>query len=179
MFPQLLAPSSCILLKLSSNPGSKKDDAVMYGSGTTNDPAATGTTGTTTDHDSHLGSSTTGTNEPLSSSTNPTSSTTSGLGSSASTGPVGSSTTGTTSSGMHNPSSTTRIPMSYDATSTTSIKSGVEGASHTKSALIGSSGINGPLDTNKPLPHQPVAAGSGTTSSGLTGSSLPDRSAGR
>lgn len=129
-----------------------------------------------------------------------------------------SSTTGTTGTTSHStdPSSTSRMPGTFDddTTTTASVKSGVigqpqEGSGLTDSGAVGSS-------TNKPLPLEPESAGIGRTGtsgvgphdsslankadprvdsdldgsrgldsdtrgtgSGLTGSSLPDRSVGR
>ena len=87
-----------------------------------------------------------------------------------------SSTTATTGTTSHStdPSSTSRVPGAFDddATTTASVKSGVVGQPQKGSALT-DSGAVGP-STNKPLPLEPEAAGSG-----LTGSSLPDRSVGR
>ena len=102
------------------------------------------------------------------------------------------------------------MPGGFDDTATTaSVKSGIAGEAQTGSK------ISDPLNTNKPLPGEPAAAGSGyntgasgagphtlslankadprvdsdldgsrgitggSTGSGLTGTSLPDRSIGR
>jgi len=191
---------------LYSNPGSKKDDEVMYGSGQSSDPVHSTNTGGVSGQGSHFGSSQRGT-DPLSSSTNPTSS---GVSSG-----YGSNTTGTGQQPnlSGNPTSRSNMPGGFDdGASTASIKSGVPGHPQSESGLIGSSGTGESLDTNKPLPHTPGSGltgsnttagphssnlanradpridpdldgsrglGRGTTGAGSTGTNLPDRSVGR
>ena len=191
-----------------SNPGHKKDDEVLYGSGQSDDPVHSGTV-----HDSSKVSGNPLTSNKTGDDTGPTTAF-SGYGNA----PVPRSnrapedrefyegskigTTGTSSS---------RMPGGFDDTATTaSVKSGVAGEPQSGST------IHDPLHTNKPLPGEPETAGSGITGasgvrphssslankadprvdsdlddsrgvtggptgtgSGLTGTGLPDRSVGR
>ena len=145
---------------------------------------------------SHFGSSRNAGNDPLSSSTNPTSST--GYGStatndpfSASANPTGGSQydSGTTGQGTHglNEPYVSRMPGGFDddAVTTASVSSGVPGQSQSRSKMTGT---NDPM-LNKPLPREPASAGTGLmgssgnnttgTGSSLTGNGYPDRSVGR
>ena len=108
---------------------------------------------------SHFGSGRTTGNDPLSSSTNPTSAT-------------GSNFAGTGTHGLTEPHSS-RMPGSFDddAATTASVSSGVPGRAQTGNP-IGSGAYNSGLDTNKPLPTQPGTSGSGLTGSGVTGSGV-------
>lgn len=153
-----------------SNPGAKHDEEVMYGSGKSSDPVHSGTTGGASGQGSHLGSSQAGHN-PLSSANNPTSSeVSSGYGSNPTAGGQQSSLTG-------NAASRPGLSAAFDdGASTASIKSGIQGHPQSGSGLIGSSGSNDPVDTDKPLPSTPAL---GLTGGNTTGSSLPDRSVGR
>ena len=146
----------------------------------------------------HLGSGHSTGNDPLSSSTHPTSGT-SGLRDttgknplSTSTNPTGSSQYDTTSSGRGthglNEPYASRMPGGFDddAATTASVRSGVPGkGTHTGS---GTTGVYDPNITNKPLPNEPTAAGarlpgSSYNNSGagnsLTGNNYPDRSVDR
>ncbi|KAI9877958.1 MAG: hypothetical protein M1830_002365 [Pleopsidium flavum] len=192
-------------LKNIINPGSKKDDEVMYGSGQSSDPVHSANTGGVSGQGSHFGSSQRGT-DPLSSSTNPTSS---GVGSGSGYGSEVSGT-GRQPGLSGNTTSRSNMPGGFDdGASTASIKSGVPGYPQSGSGLAGSSATGDSLDTNKPLPHTPGSGltgsntttgphssnlankadprvdsdldgsrglGRGTTGAGLTGTNLPDRS---
>lgn len=179
-------------LKNIINPGSQKDDEVMYGSGRSDDPVHSGNLNTSgqglsalgypyTASDGHVGSQSgdtrTAAHDPLASTTNPSSGITgSGLDStsrgptSTSTNPTGGSQydSGVRGQGTHglNEPYASRMPGGFDdddAASTASVRSGVPGqTTHTGSGMTGT---HDPSFTNKPLPHEP-----GTTSSGLTGS---------
>ena len=99
---------------------------------------------------SHFGSSRTTGNDPLSSSTNPTS--------------------GTGTRGLSEPYSS-RMPGSFDddAATTASVSSGVPGRAQTRNAPSTGAYDSG-LDTNKPLPSQPSTSNTGLTGSGVAGS---------
>lgn len=201
-----------------SNPGSKKDDEVMYGSGKSGDPV----------HDNKVSGNPITSNK-TGDDTGPTSAF-SGYGNTPVPGAnradvdkpyyEGSqpSTTGTTGNTGYStqPSSTFHVPGRFDddTSSTASIRSGVIGDSQNGPGLtsLGATGSS----TNKPLPREPETAGTGRldhsgagphssslankadprvdsdldgsrglggttagTGSGLTGTSLPDRSVGR
>jgi len=80
-------------------------------------------------------------------------------------------------------SSASRVPGGFDdAATTASVKSGIIGEPQSGSTMSGSN-VHDPLNTNKALPHEPATTDSGYgttgTGSGLTGTSLPDRSVGR
>ncbi|KAL6720455.1 hypothetical protein ACLMJK_002378 [Lecanora helva] len=180
------------------NPGSKKDDEVMYGSGTSDDPVHSGTAGAQSGQGSHLASSNTPRNN-LPSSDHSTANT-SGVGNttgkeplSTSTNPTGNSQYDTTTSahdthGLNEPHAS-RMPGGFDdddAATTASIRSGVPGqTTHTGSGMTGTHEPS----FNKPLPEEPAGAGAGvgntdpsgthaTGGSNLTGNSYADRSAG-
>ncbi len=129
----------------------------MYGSGKSSDPVHSGTTGGASGQGSHLGSSRSQAGQaPLSSGSNPTyGDVGSGYGNNPTAGAQQSSLTGNTT--LRSGQSTAFD----DGASTMSIKSGIQGHPQSGSGLIGSSGSNDPLDTNKPLPNTPA--------SGLTG----------
>lgn len=178
-----------------SNPGSKHDDQILYGSGQSDDPVVSGSNAPTSGQGSHLSSSNAAGNDPISSSTEPHStssyrgSNTAGNDSilsatepSSNTG-YGSNTTGTdhhrgidqptgysdTKSGVNDPYSTSRPQGTLDdAATTASIKSGIPGQAQSGS-LTGSSGTHDALDTNKPLPNEPASGLSGTSSSTTAG----------
>lgn len=125
-----------------SNPGAKKDDEVMYGSGRSDDPVHTGSN-TVSGEGSHFGSSRTAGSEPLTSTTNqPT-----GMG------------------GLSEPHAS-RMPGSFDddAATTASVKSGIPGYSQSGSTITGA---NQPgANTNKALPREPAIGGSGVMGTG-------------
>ena len=145
---------------------------------------------------SHFGSGRTAGNDPLSSSTNPTSSTRYNSTAtndplSASTNPTSgsqydSSTTGQRTHGLNEPYAS-RMPGGFDddAATTASVSSGVPGQSQSRSGMTGT---NDPM-LDKPLPREPASAGTGLmgssannttgTGSSLTGNEHPDRSIGR
>ena len=140
---------------------------------------------------SHFGSSRTAGNDPLSSSTNPTSTsgTDTGYGNtyrneplSTSTNPTGGSqydtlSTGQGSHGLNEPYAS-RMPGGFDddAATTASVRSGVPGQSQSGSGIMGTND----LSLNKPLPREPASAStSAGAGSSLTGNSYPDRSIGR
>lgn len=153
-----------------SNPGAKHDEEVMYGSGRSSDPVHSGTTGGASGQGSHLGSSQAGHN-PLSSASNPTSGdVSSGYGSNPTAGGHQSSLTG-------NATSRSGTSTAFDdGASTASIKSGIQGHSQSGSGLIGSSGSNDPIDTNKPLPSTPSSGLiGGNTAAGPHTSNLANR----
>ena len=190
----------------------------MYGSGVSDDPVHSGSTGgagahagqgkpqhpialkpkLTSNTGSHFGSSRTAGNDPLSSSTNPTSGT-SGLASTTSSDPLSTSTnptgasqydTSTSGRGTHglNEPYASRMPGGFDddAATTASVRSGVPGQTTQTGSHM--TGTHDPSLTNKPLPREPGNAGTGSTShsgsntmggSSLTGNDYPDRSVGR
>ena len=153
----------------------------MYGSGKSSDPVHSGSAGTSSGQGSHFGSSQAGQN-PISSAKNPTPS-------DVSSGSASNPVVGGQQSGLGGNATSRSGPSGAfdDGASTASIKSGIPGHSQSGSGLIGSSGINDPVNTNKPLPTAPAAglaggsttAGQGFTGAGMTGSGLPDRSVGR
>lgn len=157
-------------LKNLVNPGSKKDDEVMYGSGRSDDPVHTGdtsmgNTNTGSGQGSHFSSSRTAGHDPLSTSSNPTG-----------TSQFDSGTTGGASHGLSEPYAS-RTPGGFDnddAATTASVSSGVPGQSQSRSAMTGA---NDPTFTDKPLPPEP-ASETGLGQSSLTGNSYPDRSIG-
>lgn len=136
---------------------------------------------------SHFGSSRTAGDDSLSSSTNP-SSTTSGLGSSSRNDPISTSTnpsggsqyntgsnTGRSAHGLNEPYASS-MPGGFDddAATTASVRSGIPGqATQTGSGMTGS---NDPSFPNKSLPLEQGTSGSGLVGSG--GHSYPDRSVG-
>lgn len=76
---------------------------------------------------------------------------------------------GDTGAGVNDPYSSSRTQGTPDdAATTASIKSGIPGLAQSGS-LTGSSGTHDTLDTNKPLPSEPNAGLSGTSSSTNTG----------
>lgn len=98
-------------------------------------------------------------NDPLSSSTNPTSTT-------------GSNLTGTGTHGLLEPhSSRTPGGVDDDAATTASVSSGIPGRGQTGNTL-GSGAFDSGVDTNKPLPAEPRASDGGLTGPGMTGSGL-------
>ena len=143
----------------------------MYGSGQSDDPVHSGTTGTTSGQGSHFDSSTTGAgeNNPLGSDTNPTATTgstgydgdTSGTGTQLGSTGVGPSDT----YGSGNTFSSSRMPGTFDndVESTASIKSGVQGAAQS------ATGLTGTPDVNKPLPSEPGTGSTGLGSDTTTG----------
>lgn len=173
----------------SSNPGHKKDEEILYGSGGADDPVHTGAAGS-------------GSNRALEDKTLY-----------EGTQPSATRPSTTTSSTSRMPGS-----FGDDTDTTASVKSGVVGEPQTGSTATGY-GTTDPMNTNKPLPREPESAGTGyatgatgvgphssslankadprvdsdldgsrgvgksTTGatgagSGLTGTSLPDRSVG-
>ncbi|KAL8852552.1 MAG: hypothetical protein Q9221_002548 [Calogaya cf. arnoldii] len=140
-------------LKNLIHPGKSKDDEVMYGSGQSSDPVHTGTgTQATSSHNA---------NDPTSSSTGPTTSST--------REPIVQGGTGSIQQGS-TPLSSSRTPGTFvdDGGSAMSIKSGHQGNSQ-ESKITGTSDTHDPLDTNKALPREPTtgyagAPGSSTTS---------------
>ncbi|CAF9938892.1 MAG: hypothetical protein HETSPECPRED_001412 [Heterodermia speciosa] len=150
-------------LKNLINPGSKKDDEVMYGSGKSGDPV----------HD-HPVSANPITSNKTGDDTGPTSAF-SGYGNTPVPGanradvdkPFGegnqTSTLGATGVSGHStgPSSTSRMPGTFDddTATTASVKSGVIGESQGGAGLTGP-GVTG-SSLNKPLPREPETAGTG------------------
>ncbi|KAL8930097.1 MAG: hypothetical protein Q9172_000182 [Xanthocarpia lactea] len=134
------------------NPGKSKDDEVMYGSGQSGDPVHTGTGSQAT--------SSYNANDPLSSSTGPTTS--------SAREPVGQGGTGSIQQGS-NPLASSRTPGTFDddAGSATSIKSGHPGNDQ-ESKITGIPETHGPLDTNKALPREPATGYSGGHDSSTT-----------
>lgn len=161
-----VAPAQGLNISFScSNPGAKHDEEVMYGSSRSSDPVHSGTTGGASGQGSHLGSS------QNTSASNPTSGdVSSGYGSNPTAGGHQSSLTG---------NATSRFGTSTafdDGASTASIKSGIQGHSQSGSGLIGSSGSNDPVDTNKPLPITPASGLiGGNTAAGPHTSNLANR----
>lgn len=157
-------------LKNLVNPGSKKDDEVMYGSGRSDDPIHSGSTNmgntnTGSGQGSHFGSSRTAGQDPMSTSSNPTG-----------TSPYDSGIIGGASHGLSEPYAS-RMPGGFDnddAATTASVSSGIPGQSQSRSAMTGT---NDPTFTDKPLPREPASA-TGHEQSSLTGNSYPDRSVG-
>ncbi|KAL8830274.1 MAG: hypothetical protein Q9191_001527, partial [Dirinaria sp. TL-2023a] len=137
------------------NPGHKKDEEIMYGSGRSDDPVHTGAAGQAEGN-------------PLTS--NPVGHDTATYGG-AQTGTAGPSAT---------TSATSRMPGSFgdDTDTTASVKSGVVGDPQASSAVTGS-GTTDPLNTNKSLPREPETSGtgyaSGATGAGPHSSSLANK----
>lgn len=169
-------------LKNLVNPGSKKDDEVMYRSGRSDDPVHTGDANTGNTHvgsgqGSHFGSSRTAGRDPLSTSSNPTGKSQYDGGASTGTGQYDSGITGGPSHGLSEPYAS-RMPGGFDnddAATTASVSSGIPGQSQSRSAMTGA---NEPTFTDKPLPPEPASAGTGLEQNSLTGNSYPDRSIG-
>ena len=124
----------------------------MYGSGQSGDPVHTGTGSQAT--------SSYNANDPLSSSSGPTTS--------SAREPVGQGGTGSIQQGS-NPLSSSRTPGTFDddAGSATSIKSGHPGNDR-ESKITGIPETDGPLDTNKALPREPATGYSGRHDSSTT-----------
>lgn len=146
---------------MTSNPGSKQDNEVMYGSGSTEDPVHNVPTGSLSGEGSHLGSSRAAGEETSVTSTDPTSArsgaTGTGYDSAVNEKPFSTHGLGTTD--LNEPSSTHGTSHTLDDTATTaSIKSGVPGNPQS-SSLTGSTGNKDTLEVNKPLPPQPTGAG--------------------
>ncbi|KAL8647948.1 MAG: hypothetical protein Q9226_006216, partial [Calogaya cf. arnoldii] len=136
-------------LKNLIHPGKSKDDEVMYGTGQSSDPVHTGTgIQATSSHNP---------NDPMSSSTGPTASST--------REPIGQGGTGSIQQGSI-PLSSSRTPGTFvdDGGSAMSIKSGHQGNSQ-ESKETGTSDTHDPLDTNKPLPREPTTAHTGAPGS--------------
>lgn len=166
----LISPEGTNHQFLGSNPGGKHDEEVMYGSGKSSDPVHSGTAGGTSGPGSHLGSSQAGHN-PLSSASNPTSS---NVSSGHSSHPI----SGGQQSGLTGNATSHSGPSAAfdDGASTASIKSGIQGYPQSGSGLIGSSGSNDPVDTNKPLPGTPASGRTGgNTAAGPHTSALANR----
>ncbi|KAL8943227.1 MAG: hypothetical protein Q9216_001215 [Gyalolechia sp. 2 TL-2023] len=127
------------------NPGKSKDDEVMYGSGQSGDPVHTGSAPQATSSD------------PIASSTHPTTAST--------REPIGQGGTGSIQQGS-TPLSSSRMPGTFDddVGSTSSIKSGLPGNSH-ESKTTGIPETRDRLNTDKDLPREPAAGGTGAYSS--------------
>ncbi|KAL9127515.1 MAG: hypothetical protein Q9217_003625 [Psora testacea] len=116
----------------------------MYGSGHIDDPVLTGDNNTSSGQGSHFDSNRTASNEPLSSSTNPAST--------------------SATHGLSEPHSS-RMPGTFDddAATTASVKSGIPGTSQSGNNMDGGLGLGSGSNINKPLPQEPVTSGSSTT----------------
>ena len=163
-----------------SNPGSKKDDEVMYGSGRSDDPVHTGATNLGSSHTgsgqgklgirvwiepvykrsmysgSHFSSSRTAGHDPFSTSSISAETSQYDKGTSTGTSQFASGTTGGASHGLSEPYAS-RMPGGFDdddAATTASVSSGVPGQSQSRSATT--SANDEPL-TDKPLPNEPVS----------------------
>lgn len=133
----------------------------MYGSGQSSDPVHTGTgTQATSSHNA---------NDPLSSSTAPTASST--------REPIGQGGTGSIQQGSA-PLSSSRTPGTFvdDGGSAMSIKSGQQGNSQ-ESKITGIPETHDPLDTNKALPREPTTGYTGAHDSSTTSGAGPHSSA--
>jgi len=143
-----------------SNPGHKKDDEVLYGSGKSDDPVHTG-------HGHHTGK--VGGNPITSNKTGDDTGPSTGFSGYGNAPAPGSnrapedrdlyegSNTGATGG-----SSASRMPGEFadDTATTASIKSGIVGEPQSGSTMSGSN-VHDPLNTNKALPREPELAGSG------------------
>lgn len=135
----------------------------MYGSGNMpGDPVHSGQSG----QGSHFDSSRTTGNDPLSSSTNPTS--TSATGAGYGNDPMSTPTSGQGSHGLNEPYAS-RMPGGFDddAATTASVRSGIPGQSQSGSNIMDS---NDP-SLNKPLPREPTSAGTDMGTSSMAGNS--------
>ena len=151
--------------RVQSNPGSKKDDEILYGSGSSSDPVNSGATGVEggklRGESGHFARFDEDNNIKPATGTRTTDY--------ASATPLGSNT-----HGSGNLTSSSHMPSMTDD-DTASIKSGVTGFPQSGSALTGPPGNTDPLDTNKPLPREPQSEMSGSTTAGPHSSNLANR----
>ncbi|KAL9045636.1 MAG: hypothetical protein Q9214_001353 [Letrouitia sp. 1 TL-2023] len=131
------------------NPGSKKDDEVMYGSGQTQDPVPSETAIRSSNEGSNVGDTHDSTNNTLASSLNPPSST------AGSSEPLGQGGVGSIQQ-PSNQTNTSRMPGAFgeEGDSTSSVKSGIHGASQASSTAMRDSETQGPFDPTKTVPSK-------------------------
>ncbi|KAL9615190.1 MAG: hypothetical protein Q9167_000396 [Letrouitia subvulpina] len=131
------------------NPGSKKDDEVMYGSGQTQDPVPSEPAIRSSNEGSNLGDTHSSTDNPPTSTVNPPSST------AGSSEPLGQGGVGS----IQQPSkqtNTSHMPGAFgeEGDSTSSVKSGIYGAPQAGSAVMRDSESQEPFDSTKTVPSK-------------------------
>ena len=151
-----------------SNPGHKKDEEVMYGSGRSDDPVHSGTAGKV--EGNPLTSNTIGNDTgPATAFSDYGNTPASGSNRAPEDKAMYEGAQPGTTAHSTMPSSASRMPGSFgdDTDTTASVKSGIAGEPQTGSRMTGS-GTTDPLNTNKSLPREPETAGTGYTT-GATG----------